>query len=98
MTGTKFGCGMGLCGACTIHIDGKPTRSCITPVATAAGKSLDGLKAFRKMSADDKSKGLPTNYLNIVFGLTAYGFRGDMVSRAVGGIADAAAAVANTLP
>ena len=32
MTGTKFGCGVGLCGACTIHIDGQPTRSCITPV------------------------------------------------------------------
>ena len=35
MTGTKFGCGMGLCGACTIHIDGQPTRSCITPVSAA---------------------------------------------------------------
>ena len=40
MTGTKFGCGMGLCGACTIHIDGQPTRSCITPVSAAAGKKV----------------------------------------------------------
>ena len=32
MTGTKFGCGMALCGACTVHIDGAPTRSCVTPV------------------------------------------------------------------
>src|SRR5216110_1907943 len=35
LTGTKFGCGMALCGACTVHIDGQATRSCMTPVATA---------------------------------------------------------------
>ena len=40
MTGTKFGCGKGLCGACTIHVDGQPARSCITPVAAAAGKRI----------------------------------------------------------
>jgi hypothetical protein len=40
MTGTKFGCGMGLCGACTIQIDGQPTRSCITPASAAAGKQM----------------------------------------------------------
>ena len=40
MTGTKFGCGMALCGACTVHLDGKPTRSCITPVSAAAGKKV----------------------------------------------------------
>jgi isoquinoline 1-oxidoreductase alpha subunit len=40
MTGTKFGCGMALCGACTVHIDGQPTRSCITPVAAVAGKKI----------------------------------------------------------
>ena len=39
-TGTKFGCGMALCGACTVHPDGKPTRSCITPVSAAAGKKV----------------------------------------------------------
>src|SRR5574341_394773 len=38
MTGTKFGCGMALCGACTVHVDGQPTRSCVTPVSAAAGK------------------------------------------------------------
>ncbi|HEX7915693.1 (2Fe-2S)-binding protein [Rudaea sp.] len=40
MTGTKFGCGMALCGACTVHIDGTPTRSCITPLAALAGKKI----------------------------------------------------------
>jgi isoquinoline 1-oxidoreductase alpha subunit len=40
MTGTKFGCGMALCGACTVHIDGKPTRSCVTPVSAVAGKKI----------------------------------------------------------
>jgi isoquinoline 1-oxidoreductase alpha subunit len=40
LTGTKFGCGMGLCGACTVHIDGKATRSCQTPLKTAAGKDV----------------------------------------------------------
>src|SRR5262245_39229877 len=46
MTGTKFGCGMGLCGACTIHIDGQPTRSCITPVSAAAGKRITTIEAI----------------------------------------------------
>lgn len=40
LTGTKYGCGIGLCGACTIHVDGAATRSCQTPVATAAGRQI----------------------------------------------------------
>jgi isoquinoline 1-oxidoreductase subunit alpha len=40
MTGTKFGCGMALCGACTIHVEGQPTRSCVTPLSAVAGKSI----------------------------------------------------------
>jgi len=46
MTGTKFGCGKGLCGACTIHIDGRPTRSCITPVSAAAGKQITTIEGI----------------------------------------------------
>jgi isoquinoline 1-oxidoreductase subunit alpha len=46
MTGTKFGCGMGLCGACTIQIDGQPARSCITPVSAAAGKAITTIEAI----------------------------------------------------
>jgi isoquinoline 1-oxidoreductase subunit alpha len=40
MTGTKFGCGMALCGACTVHLDGKPVRSCVLPVSAAVGKKV----------------------------------------------------------
>ena len=40
LTGTKYGCGMALCGACTVHLDGQPVRSCITPVSAAVGKKI----------------------------------------------------------
>ncbi|VVE65568.1 (2Fe-2S)-binding protein [Pandoraea captiosa] len=40
MTGTKFGCGMALCGACTVHMDGAPIRSCVTPVSAVEGKKI----------------------------------------------------------
>lgn len=40
LTGTKYGCGQALCGACTVHIDGAPVRSCVTPLAAAAGKRI----------------------------------------------------------
>jgi isoquinoline 1-oxidoreductase alpha subunit len=40
LTGTKFGCGMALCGACTVHLDGKPVRSCSTPMSAASGKKV----------------------------------------------------------
>jgi isoquinoline 1-oxidoreductase alpha subunit len=50
LTGTKFGCGMALCGACTVHIDGKPVRSCSTPLSAAAGKkvtTIEGIASTR---------------------------------------------------
>jgi isoquinoline 1-oxidoreductase alpha subunit len=40
LTGTKFGCGMAQCGACTVHLDGQPVRSCVTPIAAAVGKKI----------------------------------------------------------
>jgi isoquinoline 1-oxidoreductase alpha subunit len=46
MTGTKFGCGMALCGACTVHIDGAPTRACITPISLAVGKQITTIEAI----------------------------------------------------
>jgi isoquinoline 1-oxidoreductase subunit alpha len=45
MTGTKYGCGMSLCGACTVHLDGQPIRACVTPVAAAAGKKITTVEA-----------------------------------------------------
>ena len=54
MTGTKFGCGQGLCGACTIQIDGQPTRSCITPVSAAAGKRITTIEAIGATPAGRK--------------------------------------------
>src|ERR1700712_2027510 len=50
MTGTKFGCGMALCGACTVHLDGTPVRSCTTPISAAAGKrvtTIEGVGASK---------------------------------------------------
>ena len=46
LTGTKFGCGMALCGACTVHLDGQPIRSCVTPVAAAADKRITTIEAI----------------------------------------------------
>jgi len=54
LTGTKFGCGMALCGACTVHLDGVPVRSCSTPLSAAAGKSvstIESLSSGAKMHA-----------------------------------------------
>jgi isoquinoline 1-oxidoreductase alpha subunit len=46
MTGTKFGCGMALCGACTVHIDGTPTRSCVLPLSALEGKSITTIEGL----------------------------------------------------
>ena len=54
MTGTKFGCGRALCGACTIHLDGKPVRSCITPISAAAGKRITTIEAIGATAAGKK--------------------------------------------
>jgi len=48
LTGTKFGCGMAQCGACTVHLDGKAIRSCVTPVSAAAGKAVTTIEAAEK--------------------------------------------------
>lgn len=46
LTGTKYGCGISMCGACTVHLDGQPVRSCVTPVAAAAGKKVTTIEAI----------------------------------------------------
>jgi len=53
LTGTKFGCGAALCGACTVHLDGAPIRACITPIAAVAGQAITTIEA---MEADPIGK------------------------------------------
>ncbi|MBL8988810.1 MAG: (2Fe-2S)-binding protein [Gemmatimonadetes bacterium] len=52
LTGTKFGCGVGLCGACTVHLDGTPIRSCSLPVSAAAGKAITTIEGLATAGAD----------------------------------------------
>ena len=54
MTGTKFGCGMALCGACTVHIDGAPTRSCITPIEIIGKSEITTIEAIGATAAGVK--------------------------------------------
>ena len=60
MTGTKFGCGMALCGACTVHLDGAPIRSCSMPVSLAAGKKITTIEA---MSANRVGKAVQAAWI-----------------------------------
>jgi isoquinoline 1-oxidoreductase alpha subunit len=54
LTGTKFGCGIAACGACTVHVDGQPIRSCVTPVSAVAGKSITTIEAVGNTPAGKK--------------------------------------------
>jgi isoquinoline 1-oxidoreductase subunit alpha len=54
LTGTKFGCGMSLCGACTVHLDGQPIRSCVTPVSLVLGKRVTTIEAIGETPAGRK--------------------------------------------
>ncbi len=54
MTGTKFGCGMALCGACTVHINGAPTRSCITPIESIGSSEVTTIEAIGATAAGAK--------------------------------------------
>ena len=54
LTGTKFGCGMALCGACTVHLEGQAIRSCATPVAAVAGKKITTIEAIGETPAGKK--------------------------------------------
>lgn len=54
LTGTKFGCGMALCGACTVHVDGAPTRSCVTLVSAVAGKNITTIEAIGETRSGQK--------------------------------------------
>jgi len=79
MTGTKFGCGMGLCGACTVHIDGQPTRACITQVSAVTGKKITTIEA---MAADDLGKRLQSAWLELGVPQCGYCQPGQIMSAA----------------
>jgi aerobic-type carbon monoxide dehydrogenase small subunit (CoxS/CutS family) len=48
LTGTKYGCGIAQCGACTVHVDGAPTRACVTPISALAGKSVTTIEGLSR--------------------------------------------------
>jgi isoquinoline 1-oxidoreductase alpha subunit len=52
LTGTKFGCGVGICGSCTVHVDGAATRSCLTPLSAMAGKEIRTLEGLASVNPD----------------------------------------------
>lgn len=54
LTGTKFGCGMALCGACTVHLDGEPARACVTPISAAVGKKIVTIEAIGQDATGQK--------------------------------------------
>jgi isoquinoline 1-oxidoreductase alpha subunit len=54
LTGTKFGCGIGACGACTVQLDGQPIRSCVTPIAAVSGKAITTIEAIGDTPAGRK--------------------------------------------
>ncbi len=51
LTGTKYGCGIAQCGACTVHVDGQPTRACVTPVSTVQGKKISTIEGLSSKTA-----------------------------------------------
>ena len=61
LTGTKFGCGMALCGACTVHLEGAPIRSCVTPLAAAEGKRITTIEGL----SNDRSHAVQRAWLEL---------------------------------
>ncbi len=56
MTGTKFGCGVGICGSCTVHVDGVATRACLTPLSTVEGKQIRTIEGLAEKQSDGTLK------------------------------------------
>jgi isoquinoline 1-oxidoreductase subunit alpha len=77
MTGTKFGCGAGLCGACTVHIEGKPTRSCITPIQTVGKAAVTTIEALDR---DPVGRQLQKAWLDLEVAQCGYCQSGQLMS------------------
>jgi isoquinoline 1-oxidoreductase subunit alpha len=79
LTGTKFGCGMALCGACTVHLDGRPIRSCIAPVSSVVGKKITTIEAIGDTESGAK---IQRAWLNIEVVQCGYCQSGQIMSAA----------------
>jgi isoquinoline 1-oxidoreductase alpha subunit len=79
LTGTKFGCGVSQCGACTVHLDGNPVRSCVTPVAQAAGKKITTIEG---LSTGDTLHAVQKAWLEAAVPQCGYCQSGQMMSAA----------------
>ena len=79
MTGTKFGCGMALCGACTVHVDGQPVRACITQVSSVVGKNISTIES---MESDGLGKRLQAAWLEVGVPQCGYCQPGQIMSAA----------------
>src|ERR1700752_508893 len=77
LTGSRFGCGMALCGACTVHVDGQPVRSCITQASTVAGKKITTIEAA---GADDGGKRVRAAWLELGVPQCGYCHSGQIMS------------------
>ena len=77
LTGTKFGCGMALCGACTVHLDGQAIRSCLTPLSAVANKKVTTIEAIE---ADKVGKAVQTAWIEISVPQCGYCQAGQIMS------------------
>lgn len=78
LTGTKFACGMALCGACTVHVDGNAVRSCVTPIAAVAGKNVTTIEGL----SEDRSHHVQRAWLQVQVPQCGYCQPGQMMSAA----------------
>ena len=78
LTGTKFGCGMALCGACTVHVDGNAVRSCVTPVGAVGGKRVTTVEGL----SPDRSHPVQRAWLQVQVPQCGYCQSGQMMSAA----------------
>jgi len=78
LPGTKFGCGMALCGACTVHLDGQAIRSCVTPLSTVAGRRVTTIEGLTSKSA----KAIQTAWISLQVPQCGYCQSGQIMSAA----------------
>jgi isoquinoline 1-oxidoreductase subunit alpha len=79
LTGTKFGCGMALCGACTVHLDGQAVRSCVTPISAAANKKVVTIEG---LGTDSLGKALQAAWVDVGVPQCGYCQAGQIMSAA----------------